>query len=186
VILHNRTAEVATQVLGRRHHTEGSGAEQPFEKHRAMMFRIAIGVLRDRDAAEDVCQQALLQLWRQNGALRDPSAAGSWLAKAVMNESLQVLRRRQIERRALVEHTHQAAAAPERAVHDPAMRESVLLALEKLPEMPRLVVTLRIMQGMSGNEVSELLGCSAGEVSRQLHRGMEQLRGLLVEWKEDV
>jgi RNA polymerase sigma factor (sigma-70 family) len=60
-------------------------------------------------------------------------------------------------------------------------REMVIGALEKLPDTTRMVVTLRIMQQFSGNEVKELLGCSASEVSRRLHEGMELLRNLLAE-----
>jgi DNA-directed RNA polymerase specialized sigma24 family protein len=52
-------------------------------------------------------------------------------------------------------------------------------ALRELPDLTRAVVVLRIMQGMSGNEVKGLLGCSAAEVSRRLYSGMEQLRTLL-------
>ena len=58
-----------------------------------------------------------------------------------------------------------------------------MLAMDRLPETARMVVALRVMHGLSGNEVKDLLGCSAGEVSRQLHRGMEQLRGLLAEFQ---
>ena len=63
------------------------------------------------------------------------------------------------------------------------MREAVVQAMDRLPETARTVVALRLMQGMSGNEVKDLLGCSASEVSRQLHAGMEQLRGLLAEFE---
>ena len=42
------------------------------------------------------------------------------------------------------------------------------------------------MEGLAGNDVKELLGCSAAEVSRQLHRGLEQLRGLMVERETDA
>ena len=60
-------------------------------------------------------------------------------------------------------------------------RDLVLSALAQLPEPIRGVVTLRMMQEMSGNEVSELLGCSALDVSRRLHEGLDQLRRFLAD-----
>jgi len=54
-------------------------------------------------------------------------------------------------------------------------------ALATLPEALREVLVLRMMQGISGNEVAELLGISAAEVSRRLHAGMQRLREFLGE-----
>lgn len=58
--------------------------------------------------------------------------------------------------------------------------------MEQLPEPSRLVVTLRIMEEMSGRQVQDLVGCSAAEVSRRLHSGMDELRKLLADWKTDI
>ncbi len=80
----------------------------------------------------------------------------------------------------------------ERGAHQPitsgpsesnSLRDSVIDALQKLPEKNRLVVTLRVMDGMPGKEVQKLVGCSASEVSRRLHQGMEELRKLLEDWE---
>ncbi len=152
---------------------------------RAFLFRLAWGILRDTHAAEDACQQAFVRASQPQGQAPDPARLRPWLAKVVVNESLQTLRRRKLEQRlrgpspAL---SHSGVAADEsRAARDanPFLRETVLAALEQLPEPSRLVVLLRIMHGWSGNAVKELLGCSAAEVSRRLYAGMEQLRSLL-------
>ena len=146
-----------------------------------MLYRLAFGVLRDGAAAEDVCQQALLKAWERRGSLRDAAALRAWLARVVVTESLYARRRRGIERRVLARQWQPAEADGARPSGE--MRESVLAAMEKLPEQARLVVALRLMQGLSGNEAKELLGCSSGEVSKQLHRGMDLLRELLADWK---
>ena len=49
-------------------------------------------------------------------------------------------------------------------------------SLAELPEPTQVVVVLRLLEGMAGNEVKAVLGCSASEVSRRLHHGMEHLR----------
>ena len=60
------------------------------------------------------------------------------------------------------------------------LRESVLAGLAQVDERVRTVVVMRMMEGLSGNEVAEILGCSAAEVSRRLHEGMDRLRELLI------
>ena len=98
----------------------------------------------------------------------------------LLNESLQVYRRRGIERRA--KNNYMARADSIVGTHDHVdLRESLHTNLAELPERTREVVVLRMIQGLGGNEVKELLGCSAAEVSRLLHQGLEQLRRLLAE-----
>lgn len=147
-----------------------------------LLFRLAYGVLGDREAARDACQDAMLKACKNLQDLKDVRRIGSWLARIVVNESLLLRRRRGIEKRALARHGSTVTATMS-ATGPIAMetRESVLQALEQLPENLRLVVALRLMEGHSGNEVKDLLGCSAGEVSKQLHEGVELMRNLLFE-----
>ena len=144
------------------------------------MFRLAYSFLRDAAAAEDVCQEAFLKAWRQKGLLRDETALGRWLVRVVTNESLQVLRRRKAGRKAMVAKSLRLTTPipPDEQVE---IKDTVLVALSELPERTRLVVVLRLMQGHTGNEVKKMLNCSASEVSRHLHEGMERLRRFLEE-----
>jgi RNA polymerase sigma-70 factor (ECF subfamily) len=143
-----------------------------------LFFRLAYGVVRDVQAAEDVCQQAFLQAWQLRDRLREPSALRAWLCKVVINEGLRVVRRSKVEERA-----KDRCAGPGGASMEPCdqaeFRARFQDALGQLPEQTRMVVVLRLVEGMSGNEVKSLLGCSASEVSRRLHQGMELLRTAL-------
>lgn len=157
-------------------------AEQLSQNGR-LFYRLAFGVLRDHEAVEDVCQHAMLKAWECRHELRQGAALRNWLARVIVNQSIGAQRRRLVEQRVLANH-----AAPEPAIwNDSASEEeraqAVLLAMEKLPEQIRVVVALRLMQGASGNEVTELLDLTAPEVSRLLHRGMEMLRGILADWQ---
>jgi RNA polymerase sigma-70 factor, ECF subfamily len=152
-------------------------AEQ-VRQHARLWFRLAYDVLHDAHAAEDVCQQALLRAWSNRDQLRDAGQLRAWISRTVVNESLQVLRRRRVEVRA---RDHHAKPEVTRELPDDpiAAREQVVMGLEALSEPVRAVVALRIMEGMSGNNVKELLGCSAAQVSRMLHEGLDQLRMVL-------
>src|SRR3954447_10916209 len=144
-------------------------------------FRLAHNVLRDAQLAEDVCQQALLRAWEERDRIQPGPTLKAWLARTVVNNSLQLVRRGKVERKVLGHEAHVRPAAERPAGEREEAGEAVLAALHRLPEPTRLVVALRVLEGMAGNDVKELLGCSAAEVSRQLHRGLEQLRGLLAD-----
>ncbi len=158
--------------------------------HSRLFFRLAYGIVRDEAAAEDACQAALLKAWSvARHEMRDPARLRAWISRVVVNESLVIARRRRTERRTIGRRPHvrsgpdATAASPAAAALD--LRESLVGAMERLPETTRLVVALRVMQGMSGNDVKDLLGCSAAEVSRHLHGGMRQLRDLLADWSDE-
>jgi len=148
-----------------------------------LFFRLALGILHDPSAAEDICQQAVLKACERQSELRDAAALKSWLSRVVVNESLQLLRRRKIESRVLAGTGAVSAntLAPSAAGFE--LREAVLAAMVDLPESERVVVMLRIMDGQSGREVGKLLRCSDSEISRRLHRGMEKLRQVLADWQ---
>ncbi len=145
-----------------------------------LFYRLAWGVLRDSHAAQDVCQQALMKAWQLRDRIHNAVSTKAWLARVVVNESLLLLRRRKLERRVHGENVRMAQCG-DSSTHSPLLRSMLEEALLRLPEPVRLVVTLRTMDGLSGNQVSELLDCSPSEVSRRLHDGLERLRELLAD-----
>jgi RNA polymerase sigma factor (sigma-70 family) len=147
-------------------------------QHGRFYHRLAFGVLRSHQNAADVCQQAFLRAWEKREKIRDWAALGKWLARVVLNESFCLLRRSRTERRVLCDHAQAAAGAAGNA-ELAERRDAVLAALAQLPEPVREVVALRMIEGMSGNEVSVLLGTSPSDVSRRLHEGLDRLREFL-------
>ncbi len=145
-----------------------------------LYFKVAFGILRDAARAEEVCQLAYLRAWDQRDRIRDGSALRPWLIRVVSNECFGILRRRRVEQEDLVRRAGRPVVKDDPASRM-AQREIVANALGELPEPTRTVVTLRLMQGLSGNEVKKHMGCSASEVSRRLHEGMQTLRALLAD-----
>jgi RNA polymerase sigma-70 factor, ECF subfamily len=158
-------------------------AEQASANSR-LFFKLAHGVLREAMAAEDVCQHAFLKAWERQDQLTNAKALRAWLAKVIVNESLRLLRRRRVEQRAMTDARLTAASPAASSAGDAELRESVTAAIAALPEPTRLIVSLRMQSGLSGNEVKEIVGCSAAEVSRQLHAGMDMLRKQLSPYKD--
>ena len=124
----------------------------------------------------------MLKAWECRHELKHGAALRNWLARVIVNRSIGARRRRSVERKALSNNSPEPAIWND-SPHDDERADAVLTAMEKLPEQVRVVVALRLMQGESGNDVKELLGLTAPEVSRLLHRGMEMLRGILADWQ---
>lgn len=151
-------------------------------RHGELYYKLAFGVLRDAAAAEDACQQAVVKALRKGDELRGAESLRAWLARVVVNECLSMRRRLKVEKKALTERVAPAVArAPLGAGWE--LRDAVMSAVENLPEPSRTIVILRMLDGMSGGEVSQELECSESYVSRQLHTAMEQLREVLQDWK---
>jgi RNA polymerase sigma factor (sigma-70 family) len=151
-----------------------------------LFFRLANGILRDAAAAEDACQQAMLKAWAQRDRIDNPETLRAWLARTVVNESLQIARRIKVERRVVGRHAIDSDTATSGSEDLLAGREAVIQAMQQLDEEVRAVIVLRVIEGLSGNEVKELLGCSAAGVSRRLHQGLEQLRTALKDESKPV
>jgi RNA polymerase sigma-70 factor (ECF subfamily) len=160
-------------------------AEQIRQNSR-LFFRLAHGLLRNNEAAEDVCQQALLRAWEQRDRLVEPEALRGWLCKVVINESLRLCRRSKLERDWTSHGMIAKPADVEREQQSIDLRESVAAALEKLPQLPRDVVVLRVMGDLKGQEVARILGITEVAVSRQLYQAMERLREHLIDWQTSV
>ncbi len=140
-------------------------------------YRVAFDLLRNGGAAEEACQQAFLKAWERRASLKSPAAIKPWILSAIRKECLQVLRRRKTEELAFNSIASVTVeAAVENASSDIAQRESLLLAIDSLPELERKVVESHFFDQISGNQIAEELEISAGEVSKKLYRGLALLR----------
>lgn len=158
-----------------------SDIESCWAVRRQMYYRIAYNIVHERFAAEDACQQAVLKACEARPRIRSIESLGSWLTRTVINESLLVLRRRKTEVKAMANLALEPVDE-EIVCEQTERQQAVMMAIGKLPEPTRTIVVLRIINGMSGNQVKEIVGCSSAEVSRRMHYGMELLRHELTAW----
>lgn len=144
--------------------------------------RLALQLVGDAALAEDVAQEAFVQLLRAAGEF-DPArgAFTPWFLRIVRNAALNAARAR--TRRS----GHEAAAArPEGHVDDPAERAatsvdaaSVRAHLAELSPPYREAVALHCLQGLTFKEVSQVLGYPLGTVASRVRRGLDDLRARL-------
>lgn len=120
------------------------------------------------DEVGDIVQDVFLTAYGKLGGLRDADALGGWLAAIARNHATEFYRRTKptIE---LLEHSA-VSLRPEREAAE------ILDAIRSLPDSYRETLILRLVEGMSGNEIAERTGITPQSVRVNLHRGMQMLR----------
>jgi RNA polymerase sigma-70 factor, ECF subfamily len=120
---------------------------------------------------EDLVQEVFLHAMKQLRTLRNPHAFGGWLAAIARNMSTDHLRRT----RRMGDLPQEIAAASE----DRTEAMAVLAIIRSLPEAYRETLVLRLVEGMTGPEISARTGLTPASVRVNLYRGMKQLRSRL-------
>jgi RNA polymerase sigma-70 factor, ECF subfamily len=158
-----------------------SGDRRAFDeivsRHGPFALRVAMRLLADPVAAEDVVQDAMVRAWSQCGQF-DPRRARftTWLYRIVLN--LCIDQRRRVQPEAMPEDFDPAdpAVAVDEGL-ERRERQAVLTgALRELPVRQRAAITLVYDEGLSGAEAAQVLGLSAKAVERLLARGRAYLR----------
>jgi RNA polymerase sigma-70 factor (ECF subfamily) len=155
------------------------GLEREFEARLAesstLAFRVAYSVLRQREDAEDVAQDAFAKAFRSFRQLRDRERFRAWLVRMTWRLALD---RRRSDRRRLVREDRSAVAdivdatdaeGSERAAH-------LWRAIDGLPEKLRIVVVLANIEGHGVKDVGQLLGIPDGTVKSRLFDARRQLK----------
>jgi RNA polymerase sigma-70 factor (ECF subfamily) len=126
--------------------------------------------------ADDGLQETFVLAWKRLASLRDPGAVGPWLFAIARN----VARDRRRDLRDAGEQPLDVSARVESPRTDrDELRERVMDHLRSLPDAYKETLTMRLVEGMSGPEIAEATGLTAGSVRVNLCRGMSLLRELL-------
>jgi RNA polymerase sigma-70 factor (sigma-E family) len=142
------------------------------------LVRLAMLLLNDLPAAEDVVQEAFIVMranWRR---LRDTGKALPYLRRAVVNGSRSVLRHRAVVGRNAPEPAPDEPSAESRAMAA-LERAEVTAALRGLSARQREVIVLRYYADLSEAEIAAVMGISRGSVKSHAARGMASLRSAL-------
>src|ERR1700745_1320037 len=175
----------------RRAQAGGSTAfEFLYQLHSPRVYALCLRMVGNPADAEDLMQEAFLQLFRKIGTFRGESAFSTWLHRMTVNVVLMRLRKKSLPTDSLEETLEPDAesSGPKRDVGSPALRHSGTVdrvnlerSIEKLPPGYRTVFILHDVQGYEHNEIAEIMGCSVGNSKSQLHKARTRLRDLLQE-----
>ena len=169
---------------------DSAAFEHLYQLHSRRVYALCLRMVSNPADAEDLAQEAFLQLFRKIGTFRGESAFSTWLHRMTVNVVLMRLRKKSLPTDSLEETLEPDAesSGPKRDVGAPDLRLSGAVdrvnlerSIEKLPPGYRTVFVLHDVQGYEHNEIADIMGCSVGNSKSQLHKARTRLRELLQE-----
>jgi RNA polymerase sigma-70 factor, ECF subfamily len=149
-------------------------------RHERRVRNVVTRLLDDPRDAEEATQDVFLQVWRSMRGFRGEAAVSTWLYRIAVNEALMRTRRKQP---ATVELDETVAAA-----HPPADVERRIFLVARLRELPpeyRAPLVLRDIEGLSNDEVAQVLEISLAAAKSRIHRARMQIRAALERFEAD-
>jgi len=156
------------------------------QQYRARVVRYVRYLLKDAGEAEDLAQETFIRAYREHATLRDPGALESWLYRIATHLSIDRLRQRA---RTSARHADSPVdeleladkkqPSPFAVIQQEEMRECVDQYVAELPDSEKAVLLLHDTDGLTANEISELLGLALTTVKMRLHRARKRLRASL-------
>ena len=168
--------------------------EHIYRLHSRRVYAVCLRMVGNTAEAEDLTQDAFLQLFRKIGTFRGESAFSTWLHRLSVNVVLMKLRKKTLPATSLEESTdpEDETNGPRREIGAPDLlltgsidRVHLQRAIEQLPPGYRQVFVLHDVQGFEHNEIAGLMECSIGNSKSQLHKARMRLRELLQETLRD-
>jgi RNA polymerase sigma-70 factor (ECF subfamily) len=178
------------QAICRAQQGDAGAFECLYRLHSRRVYSLCLRMVGNAAEAEDLTQEAFLQLFRKIATFRGESAFSTWLHRLSVNVVLMRLRKKSMAETSLEEVTEpdEESGGPRRDFGAPDLRLSGSIdrlnlqrAVEQLPPGYKSVFVLHDVQGYEHNEIAEIMGCSIGNSKSQLHKARMRLRELLHE-----
>ena len=158
-----------------------------YDLHKRRAYSLCLRMTGNASEAEDLTQEAFLQVYRKIATFRGESAFSTWLHRLTVNVVLMHLRKR-----GLLEVSLEGALEPQEKdgpKKEVGVRDNVLVgsidrinlqrSIDSSPPGYRIMFVLHDVEGYEHNEIAEMMGCSIGNSKSQLHKARMKLRELL-------
>ncbi|HSM71677.1 MAG TPA: sigma-70 family RNA polymerase sigma factor [Anaerolineales bacterium] len=165
---------------------DSAALETLYDRHAPTVLAIALRVLGERAAAEDILQETFWRLWKSAGTYQSQRGSFTgWLFRIARNLAIDVYRRRNVRPQTLEnlgaeESVFENIPDPDNDVADQAQsglrNQQVRDALSSLPREQRQVIELAYYYGMTRQEISEATGEALGTIHTRARLGLKKLR----------
>jgi RNA polymerase sigma-70 factor (ECF subfamily) len=179
-----------SEMIHRAKRRDAAAFEGLYKLHSRRIYALCLRMLGNISEAEDLTQEAFLQLFRKIHLFRGESAFSTWLHRMAVNLVLMRLRRKtppQVPLEGVVELSDantqylREIGRDDLSLNISIDRVCLERAVAQLPACYRLVFELHDVQGYKHTEIAEMMDCSVGTSKAQLHRAHKKLRVLLRE-----
>lgn len=158
--------------------------DSAFRAWYAVMVRVAVALLHDTDAAEEVAQDVMVELWRRRHAMDADVSLSGYLLRSVRNRSLNHLRHLRVRKQAKpdVEALYEAPVGSDQPIVANELAAAAKQALSELPPRCREIFELSRVQGLKYSQIAEALDISQKTVEAQMGKALRVLRERLAPW----
>jgi len=174
------------ELVARAQAGDGEAFAALFEQHKRRVYSLCILMTGDQADAEDLTQDAFIQVFRKLATFRGDSAFSTWLYRVAVNTVLMNLRKRKLRQVSLDEPvSHEGSSiARDFGRNDSALsgtvdRIALARAIKELPAGYRKIFLLHEVEGYEHHEIARRLRCSVGNSKSQLHKAKLRIRDLL-------
>lgn len=174
-----KSSEEDAELLARVQHADDRAMAVLYDRYSRIVYSVALRVLRDTAAAEDVMQEIFMQIWRNpNSFVAAKGSLGGWLSVVARNRSIDTLRRKRPSEQ--VEELNLAAIfnLAEESERN-LMMEKARAAVVHLPLEQRKTLEMAFFDGLTHSEIAEMTGDPLGTVKTRIRSGLLTLRKAL-------
>ncbi|MBI5958276.1 MAG: RNA polymerase sigma factor [Chloroflexi bacterium] len=154
-----------------------------FERYRARVYRTALAIVRDPEAAEDILQDCFLKVYANAQRIDAERPLAPWLYRVTVNLSYTWLARGKNRRTSIDNVSDHLASpmrqAPDQVTEETELRQNVRKAISALSLDQRVVIVLYYLNSLSLQEIAEVLDLPIGTVKSRLYYARENLRAVL-------
>ena len=157
-----------------------------FNAHKARIYALCLRMTSNTAEAEDLTQDAFMQVFRKLSTFRGDSALSTWLHRIAVNTVLMHFRKKVLHQVSLDERTdgegktvRRECGGRDSRLSGTVDRIALIRALKELPAGYRTIFLLHEVQGYEHQEIAQLLECSVGNSKSQLHKAKLRIREIL-------
>ena len=160
-----------------------AGFEQLVREYRNQVYALSYHFLHNREAAWDAAQETFIKAYRSLRKFRRDATFKTWLLRIAANHCKDELKKNRLQTVPL-EYTPQSSLknhdpSPAKNLQDRELGITIRRAIDELPIKQRTAFLLREFEGLSYQEMAEVIGCSTGTVMSRLHHARKKLQQLL-------
>jgi len=189
-------SEADSELIQRAQRGDDAAFQTLVERHERRAYAIAVGLVRDREDALEIVQEAFLRVYRGLDAFNGAASFFTWLYRIVKNLSIDLMRRpswqRELSESAVdLDGDHPLESAVRGA--DPSdlllrreLGERIQRAFAELPPYHRNVILMREVEGLSYEEMASVAGVSKGTIMSRLFHARKKLQRALGDCYRDA
>ena len=186
------SAEQIQGVVRRARGGDSAAFEQLVDYYKHRIYNYVLRMVGDPDTAEDIAQETFIRAYSSLASFRGASSIQTWLYRIASNLAIDTMRRRKYRHNSfsldaplttldteVSRDIEDEGPGPERQLQTRQVQEKVTEAIAQLSPKLRTVIILYELQGMSYEEIAEIVGAPLGTIKSRLFNAREQLKELL-------